>query len=131
MNIRLYQDTLLSLSSLYSLEKKLENAFSSHVWLKSGGFLVIEPTEALTVIDVNSGKYEAGRNANETYRKINLEELLHYMRELTAKDRISTRIIDITPLGLMEITRKKINKPLREQFKVCPRKEDPDGINKI
>ncbi|MCI8798196.1 MAG: ribonuclease E/G [Lachnospiraceae bacterium] len=163
LNIRLYQDTLLSLSSLYSLEKKLENAFSSHVWLKSGGFLVIEPTEALTVIDVNSGKYEAGRNANETYRKINLEageevarqlrlrnlsgiiivdfinmrsgqyrqELLHYMRELTAKDRISTRIIDITPLGLMEITRKKINKPLREQFKVCPRKEDPDGINKI
>ena len=163
LNIRFYQDTFLSLSSLYSLEKKLENALSSHVWLKSGGFLVIEPTEALTVIDVNSGKYVAGRDADETFRKINLEaaeevarqlrlrnlsgiiivdfinmrsgqyrqELLHHMKELTAKDRISTRIIDITPLGLMEITRKKINKPLREQFKLCPRKEDPDGINKI
>lgn len=163
LNIRFYQDTFLSLSSLYSLEKKLENALSSHVWLKSGGFLVIEPTEALTVIDVNSGKYVAGRDADETFRKINLEaaeevarqlrlrnlsgiiivdfinmrsgqyrqELLYHMKELTAKDRISTRIIDITPLGLMEITRKKINKPLREQFKLCPRKEDPDGINKI
>lgn len=149
LNIRYYQDTMLSLSKLYSLEKKLENALDRRVWLKSGGFLVIEPTEALTVIDVNSGKYEAGRDADETCRKINMEageevarqlrlrnlsgiivvdfinmrskqyrqELLHYMRELTAKDKIPTKIIDITPLGLMEITRKKINKPLQEQFR--------------
>ena len=148
LNIRFYQDTMLSLSKLYSLEKKLENALDRHVWLKSGGFLIIEPTEALTVIDVNSGKYEAGRDADEACRKINMEageevarqlrlrnlsgiivvdfinmrsnqyrqELLHYMRELTAKDKIPTKIIDITPLGLMEITRKKINKPLQEQF---------------
>ena len=150
--IRLYQDSMLSLSKLYSLEKKMEDALNSHVWLKSGGFLVIEPTEALTVIDVNSGKYESGKDADETYRKINREageevarqlrlrnlsgiiivdfinmqseqykkELLCYLKELVSKDRIPTHVVDMTPLGLVEITRKKINKPLKEQFSaVC------------
>lgn len=148
-NIRLYQDKMLSLSVLYSIESKLETALSSRVWLKSGGYLVIEPTEALTVIDVNSGKYEAGKDSQETYRKINLEaaeevalqlqlrnlcgivivdfismksssynqELLNYLKDLVEQDRIQTRVIDMTPLGLVEITRKRIHKPLREQFR--------------
>lgn len=61
-----YEDPMLSLSKLYSLETALEQALGKHVWLKSGGYLVIEPTEALTVIDVNTGKYagkkDPGRN---------------------------------------------------------------------
>lgn len=146
--IRFYQDNMLSLSSLYSLDKKMEEALNSRVWLKSGAFLVIESTEALTVIDVNSGKYESGKDANETYRKINREaaeevarqlrlrnlsgiiivdfinmkseqdkkSLLYFLKELTEKDRIPTKVVDMTPLGLVEITRKKINKPLKEQF---------------
>lgn len=146
--IHLYQDKLLSLSALYSVDKKLETALSSRVWLKSGAYLVIEPTEALTVIDVNSGKYESGREAGDAYRRINLEaaeevahqlrlrnlsgiiivdfinmqqpgdkrDLLRTLRELTAKDTIPTKVVDITPLGLVEITRKKVNKSLQEQF---------------
>ena len=42
--------------------------------------------------------------------------LLHYLRELTARDRVLTKVVDITALGLVEITRQKISKPLREQF---------------
>lgn len=146
--IHFYHDDLLSLSALYSVEKKLDTALSSRVWMKSGAYLVIEPTEALTVIDVNSGKYEAGKDAGEAYRRINLEaaqevvhqlrlrnlsgiivvdfinmrlpedrrELLHTLKELTAKDRILTKVVDMTPLGLVEITRKKVNKSLQEQF---------------
>ena len=139
----------MPLSVLYSVESKLETALASRVWLKSGGYLIIEPTEALTVIDVNTGKYEAGKDPQETYRRINLEaaeevaiqlvlrnlsgiiivdfinmqsasynrELLNHLKALVQKDKVQTHVVDMTPLGLVEITRKKISKPLREQFR--------------
>ena len=110
---------------------------------------MIEPTEALTAIDVNTGKSVADRNAEEHYFKINLEaaeeiavqlklrnisgmilvdfinmkskeketRLLARLKELLKKDGVRTSVIDITGLGLVEITRKKINKPLAEQLK--------------
>lgn len=78
-----YEDKLLGLSSLYSLESRLQEALKERVWLKSGGYLVIQPTEALTVIDVNSGKSTAKKNVQEHYLKINLEaaeEIAHQLR---------------------------------------------------
>lgn len=146
--VRLYTDEQISLSKLYSLEQKMDTAFNKRVWLKSGGYLIIEHTEALTVIDVNTGKYEAKKASDNTYEKINREaaeeialqlrlrnlsgmilvdfinmdskdseeELLQHLRNLVRKDKIKTLVVDITPLGLMEITRKKVLKPLREQF---------------
>lgn len=53
---RLYEDSQLSLTALYSLNTAFDQALGKRVWLKSGGYLVLEPTEALTVIDVNTGK---------------------------------------------------------------------------
>lgn len=149
-SVRLYEDASFSLSALYSLEAKLDTALGTRVWLKSGAYLVIEPTEALTVIDVNTGKCELKKNAWETYEQINREaaqeialqmrlrnlsgiilvdfinmensendaSLIEYVRTQVNKDRIKTNVVDITELGLMEITRKKTNKPLREQFNV-------------
>lgn len=58
-SIRFYDDPAISLRLLYSLERGMEEALDTRVWLKCGGYLVIEPTEAMTVIDVNSGKNEA------------------------------------------------------------------------
>ncbi len=148
LSVRFYQDSSISLSALYALESKMQAALERRIWLKSGGSLIIDYTEALTVIDVNSGKYEAGKNSREAYQKINMEaagevarqlrlrnlsgiiivdfinmqsaednrHLLHYMRELAARDSVPTKVIDMTALGLVEITRQKINKPLREQF---------------
>lgn len=142
--VRLYGDVSYPLNKLYSVETKLKEALGKRVWLKSGGYLIIEPTEALTVIDVNSGKYEGLENAY----KVNLEAaseialqlrlrnlsgmilvdfinmaskekeeiLLRTLRKLVNKDKQKTLVIDITPLGLMEITRKKGVKPLHEQF---------------
>ncbi len=55
--LRLYEDKLLPLSRLYSLETVLKEALSEKVWLKSGAFLVIQQTEAFVSIDVNTGKY--------------------------------------------------------------------------
>lgn len=148
-SLRLYQDTQLSLSALYSIETRLKEALSPRVWLKSGGYLIIEPTEALTVIDVNTGKYDAKKGSLEdTVNRINLEaaeeiaaqirlrnlsgiiiidfinmeteehrtELLKTLWRLAAVDPVKTGVIDITPLGLVEMTRKKVNKSLREQL---------------
>lgn len=142
--VRFYQDEMITLSKLYSVETHLQNALSKKVWLDSGGFLVIEPTEALTVIDVNTGKYDNKKihsflpvnkqAAEEIARQmrirnlsgiiivdfINMEsekdnlELLAYLRELVKKDSVKTRVIDMTPLGLMEITRQKTSKTLWE-----------------
>ena len=145
--LRLYKDNDLSLSSLYSLETRLEPALKPKVWLKSGGYLVIEPTEALTVIDVNSGKNETGKGG-EALRRINYEaaeeialqlrlrnlsgiilvdfinmkdkesgeKLLEYLRGLVRGHKVKTSVVDITPLGLVEITRKKQSRPLAEQI---------------
>lgn len=146
-NIRFYEDAF-SLSKLYSLETKIEEALSQKVWLPGGGYLVIEQTECLTTIDVNSGKMIKGTEKETAIWKLNEEAaleasiqirlrnlsgiiiidfvnmenkesettLIQMMKELVKADPIHTSVIDITPLGLMEITRKKVYKSLKEQF---------------
>jgi len=147
--LRFYQDDTISLVDLYGINEKVKEAVRPTVWLKSGGTLVIQPTEALTVIDVNTGKAIAGKKkVQETFLKINLEaakeiakqirlrnlsgiiivdfidmELKEHkdllMQELESylkKDPIKTTLVDMTTLGLVEITRKKVRKPLHEQI---------------
>lgn len=69
--LTLYEDSLLPLGKLYSLETAFEKALGKNVWLKSGGYLVIEPTEAMTVIDVNTGvlrqEKDAGHHIQDKY----------------------------------------------------------------
>lgn len=147
--LTLYYDKLLPLYKLYSLEKHLQDALSKKVWLKSGAYLIIEPTEALTVIDVNTGKFDGNKkDREETFLKINLEAAKEISRQLRLRnisgiiiidfinleknennrlliskmekelsnDKVMTRFVEMTQLGLMEITRKKIKKPLLEYF---------------
>lgn len=71
--LHFYEDCLVPLNVLYGLESKLSEALSDKVWLKCGGFLYIEPTQALTVIDVNSGKYDKKSDREETYFRVNME----------------------------------------------------------
>ena len=148
--LRFYEDASYPLEKLYGIEDKLSKALHKNVWLKSGGTLVIEPTEALTVIDVNTGKAIKGnKKMQETFLKVNLEAaeeiakqirlrnlsgiiivdfigldaeedrklLLKRLDSLLSKDPVKTVLVDITPLGLVEITRKKVRKPLHEQVK--------------
>ena len=128
----------------------MEEALGQRIWLKCGGYLIIQPTEALTVIDVNSGKYESRRGAEEeTAFRVNTEaaeeialqlrlrnlsgiiivdfinmkeaknqnELMKTLKSFVNRDKIKTNVIDMTPLGLVEITRKKIKMPLSEYLK--------------
>ncbi len=141
-----YDDENLPLIKLYRIESILQSAMERRVWLKSGGYLVIDPTEALTVIDVNTGKYIGKKTQAETILKINTEAAKEAARQLSlrnlsgiiiidfidmeseedrdmlmkilgdelAKDPVKTVLVDITRLGLVEITRKKVRRPLHE-----------------
>ncbi|MBQ6734071.1 MAG: ribonuclease E/G [Lachnospiraceae bacterium] len=132
---KLHDPSAVSLSALYRLDHVLEDLDKRVVWLKSGAFLVIDRTEAMTVIDVNSGKNI--RNSENYFLKINLEaaeelmrqlrlrditgiilvdfinmkkpeareELAEKLRALAARDTVRTLFVDFTALGLAELTR--------------------------
>ena len=78
-----YEDHLLPMEKLYSLERRLPEALQERVWLPCGGYLIIQPTEALTVIDVNTGKFEGGKKKEAAILKVNKEaavEIAHQIR---------------------------------------------------
>lgn len=101
--LRFYEDTNLSLWALYGMETAIGRALNKHVWLKSGAYLVIEPTEALTVVDVNTGKAIQGkRPKSETIRKINLEAAVETARQLRLRNLSGIILIDFIDMNLQE-----------------------------
>jgi len=141
-DIKLWTDET-PMSVLFGISKKLDELTGRKVWLKSGGFLIIEHTEALEVIDVNSGKNISKKNivsqinleaVDEAFRQIRLRNLsgmilidlinidndedknhiINRIKRLCVKDPIKTTFIDITGLGIVEITRKKSGQSLKE-----------------
>lgn len=92
--LRLYQDRLLPMGKLYSLEHQLAQALQERVWLNSGGYLVIQPTEALTVIDVNTGKCETGKNREATFLKINREAAVEIARQIRLRNMSGIILVD-------------------------------------
>ena len=130
----------------FSLEAELDKALNKKVWLKNGGYLIIDRTEAMIVIDVNTGKFTGTDDLQRTVVKTNKEacqeigrqlrlrdlagiiiidfidmekeedrkEILSVMKNELLKDRTHTRIYGFTPLGLLELTRKRERRDLRE-----------------
>lgn len=91
---RLYQDELLSLAKLYSVPDTIAQLLKKKVWLKCGGYLVIEPTEAMVVIDVNSGKFSKGKNLEQTIYKVNLEAATEIARQIRLRNLSGILLID-------------------------------------
>lgn len=146
--LRRYTDETYPLTKLYCLESKLKECLSPYVWLKSGANLVIEQTECLCTIDINSGKYSKKTTGSDMAYEINMEAIpeiarqmrirnlsgiiiidfinmksneqkemiLNTLRKYTSYDNVKTSVVDMTPLGLVEVTRKKINPSLKEQL---------------
>ncbi len=92
--LRLYEDPSLSLYELYSLGHVLAGIQRPRVWLKSGGTLVIEQTEAFVSIDVNTGGYVSKKDAQETYRRVNLEAAEEIARQLRLRDLSGVILVD-------------------------------------
>ncbi|MCI8307415.1 MAG: ribonuclease E/G [Lachnospiraceae bacterium] len=144
-----YEDGSFPLNAMYGLAAKIDRALAKKVWLDSGAYLVIEPTEACTVIDVNTGKaVKKGKDrekhffninceaADEAMRQISLrnlsgiiiidfidmksdednKRLMELLTELASNDSVKTSVVDMTGLGLVELTRKKVHKPLYEML---------------
>jgi ribonuclease E len=137
----------------FHVDEQLHKALNRKVWLPSGGSLIIERTEALTVIDVNTGKNVGTSNLEETVYRNNLEAAEEIARQLRlrdiggiividfidmdiasnrvdvmaafkaalARDKTRTQVLDISELGLVQMTRKRISEGLVESFSgVCP-----------
>jgi ribonuclease G len=135
------------------IEREIEKALRRRVWLKSGGYIVIDHTEALVAIDVNTGKYVGKRDFEETVLKINLEAATEVVRQIRlrdlggiiiidfidmeraehrdqvfkalrralADDKARTNVLEISELGLVEMTRKRVRQSLQSLFCApCP-----------
>jgi ribonuclease E len=142
------EEEAIDLFERYHVHEQLHKALDSKVWLPSGGSLVIEHTEALTVIDVNTGKNVGKSSLEETVYQNNLEaanevarqlrlrdiggiividfvdmeskgnraKVIKEFREALSHDKTRTQVFDISDLGLVEMTRKRIGEGLIESF---------------
>ncbi|HEY6533838.1 MAG TPA: ribonuclease E/G, partial [Acidimicrobiales bacterium] len=143
----------LSIFERHHVHEQIHKALDRKVWLPSGGSLIIEHTEALTVIDVNTGKNVGSSSLEETVFKNNLEaaieiakqlrlrdiggiividfidmeikgnrdQVIKVFRDSLARDKTRTQVFDISELGLVEMTRKRIGEGLLESFSsLCP-----------
>jgi len=142
-----------NLFAKYAIDQELAQALKRKVWLKSGGYLIIDEMEALTAIDVNTGKYVGSTHLADTIVKTNLaaareiarqirlrniggiiildfidmeeeshrDEVIKVLEEELKKDKTRAHVLGITPLGLVEMTRKKTSVSLaRTMEKTCP-----------
>lgn len=148
----------------YGIDIEISRALEKRTWLKSGGYIVIEETEALVVIDVNTGRYVGKANQEDTILKTNLEAtkeiayqirlrnlggiiiidfidmerkgdremVLHSLTEALKKDRVKTTVFDMSELGLVQMTRKRMRANLRSQLcQSCPHCEGTAVIRSI
>jgi ribonuclease G len=94
----------------YGIETEIERALAPQVWLKSGGYLVFDETEALTVVDVNTGRYIGRRNLADTILKTNLEAAEEIARQVRLRDIGGIIIIDFIDMSIEDHRRKVIDK---------------------
>lgn len=92
--VRFYEDSRVSLYTLYGLQGKLSELLQKKVWLPGGGYLMIEPTEAMTVIDVNSGKAVKGTSEEKLYFDTNMEACREALRQIRLRNISGIIVID-------------------------------------
>ena len=93
--VRFYDDNMISLNKLYSIDTLFSESLSKKVWLKDGGYLCIESTEALTVVDVNTGKNVRKKEAGIIKLNTNLEAIKETARQLRLRNISGIIIIDL------------------------------------
>jgi ribonuclease G len=135
------------------IQKQIDEAFSRQVWLPCGGYIVIDETEALIAIDVNTGRNRGSKDVDKMILETNIEAAREVARQLRLrnigglvvidlidmrhrkdqqtvykaikdrlkKDKAKTQVLQISPIGLMEMTRQRLNESLRDSmYEPCP-----------
>jgi len=136
-----------------NIQKQIDEAFSRQVWLPCGGYIVIDETEALIAIDVNTGRNRGSKDVDKMILETNVEAAQEVARQLRLrnigglvvidlidmrhrkdqqtvykaikdrlrKDKAKTQVLQISPIGLMEMTRQRLNESLRDSmYEPCP-----------
>lgn len=115
---------------LYKVSNQIEKALNKKVWLKSGGYLIIEKTEALTVIDVNTGKFTGSLKLGETVYKTNLEAATEIARQLKLRDIGGIIIVDFIDMNKQKYKDELIKK-LEEELNKDKRKSEVLGMTRL
>lgn len=111
-----YRDREYPLFQLYGVEAAIDKALQRQVWLKSGGYLVIDKTEALTVMDVNTGRYVGNKNLSDTVFKINIEACKEIARQLRLRDIGGIIVVDFIDMDV-PAHRQKLIEELEKELK--------------
>src|SRR5207248_1687298 len=111
-----YYDGATPIFETFGVQKQIDDAFHRQVWLKCGGYIVIDETEALVAIDVNTGRNKGARDVDKTILQTNLEAADEIARQLRLRN-VGGLIIG----GLMEMTRQRAQESLSDSiFENCP-----------
>jgi len=106
VSVELYQDPE-PLFSRYGVESEIRKIFNKKVWLKSGGHIIIEEAEGLTVVDVNTGRYQSGKSQEETIYTLNLEAATEIVRQIRLRNLVGIVVVDFIDIK---------NRQLRDQI---------------
>lgn len=104
------------LFDVFNIEKQIEESLQRKVWLKNGGYIIIEATEAMTVVDVNSGKYARHKDQEVNSLNTNLESAKEIVRQIRLRDIGGIIVIDFIDL-YDEKNRKRLYEDIRREFK--------------
>ena len=115
---------------VYDIKKEISKIENRKIWLKWGGFITIDRTEALTAIDVNTGKYTGTKNAEQTVYKVNEEATIEIAKQLKLRDIGGIIIIDYIDMQKEE-NKKKIQLLLKERLKKDRTKTQIEGFTKL
>lgn len=128
MKLELKENT--DILDLYEITNQKEKLESRKIWLSCGGFITIDPTEALTAIDVNTGKYMGTKNLEDTVYKVNYEATIEIVRQLRLRDIGGIIIIDYIDMKKQE-NKDKIEKLLKQELKNDRAKTQVEGFTKL
>ena len=114
----------------YDIKKEILKIENRKIWLKCGGFITIDKTEALTAIDVNTGKYTGSKNPEQTVYKVNEEATIEIAKQLRLRDIGGIIIIDYIDMK-DDSNKEKIEKLLKERLKNDRTKTQVEGFTKL
>ena len=119
-----------SIFDIYDLEQQIKKIENRKIWLKCGGFITIDKTEALTAIDVNTGKYTGNKTMEDTVFKVNKEATIEIAKQLRLRDIGGIVIIDYIDMQKEE-DKKQIEELLKEELKKDRSKTQVEGFTKL